>query len=85
MLKKYWKDFAIFWGIFVVFVGGVFLFFYLISEGKLGFMPTFEELENPTSNFAAEIYSADGEIIGKCDDSCIYCWSVGERCTQLCP
>ena len=28
MLKKYWKDFAIFWGIFVVFVGGVFLFFY---------------------------------------------------------
>ena len=65
MLKKYWKDFAIFWGIFVVFVGGVFLFFYLISEGKLGFMPTFEELENPTSNFAAEIYSADGEIIGK--------------------
>ena len=65
MLKKYKKDFAIFWGVFAVFVGGVFLFFYLISEGKLGFMPTFEELENPTSNFAAEVYSADGEIIGK--------------------
>ena len=65
MLKRYWKDFALFWGIFVVFVGGVFLFFYLISEGKLGFMPTFEELENPTSNFAAEVYSADGKVIGK--------------------
>ena len=47
MFKRYWKDFAIFWGLFIVFVAGVFFFFYLVSAGKLGFMPTFEELENP--------------------------------------
>ena len=65
MLRKYWKDFVIFWSVFVVLVGGIFLFFYLISEGKLGFMPTFEELENPTNNFATEVYSDDGVLIGR--------------------
>lgn len=28
-------------------------------------MPTFEELENPKSNLASEIYSADGKLLGK--------------------
>ena len=65
ILKKYWKDFVIFWGLFVIFVGGIFFFFYLVSDGKLGFMPTFEELENPNNSFATEVYSADGKIIGK--------------------
>lgn len=65
MFKRYWKDFAIFWGLFVIFVGGIFFFFYLVSDGKLGFMPTFEELENPNNNFATEVYSADGKVIGK--------------------
>jgi penicillin-binding protein 1A len=35
-----------------------------ISIGLWGFMPTFEELENPRSNLASEIYSADGELLG---------------------
>mgnify|MGYP002562136396 FL=1 len=65
MFKRYWKDFAIFWGLFIVFVAGVFFFFYLVSAGKLGFMPTFEELENPKNKFATEIYSEDGKILGK--------------------
>ena len=30
MFKRYWKDFAIFWGLFIVFVAGVFFFFYLV-------------------------------------------------------
>ena len=51
MFKRYWKDFAIFWGLFIVFVAGVFFFFYLVSAGKLGFMPTFEELENPKNKY----------------------------------
>lgn len=65
MFRRYWKDFAIFWGLFIIFVGGVFFFFYLVSDGKLGFMPTFEELENPNNSFATEVYSADGKVIGK--------------------
>ncbi|MDR2414011.1 MAG: transglycosylase domain-containing protein [Odoribacteraceae bacterium] len=65
MIKRYWKSFTIFWGMFLFFIGAGCLFFYLIAIGKLGFMPTFEELENPTSRFSSEIYSADGKLIGK--------------------
>ena len=54
----------IFWGI----VGGslllVIAFFVLIACGALGHMPTFKDLENPKSNAATEIYSADGELLG---------------------
>lgn len=46
--------------------------FTLISSGNmwflpenLRFMPTFEELENPESNLAAEIMSADQQLLGK--------------------
>ena len=42
----------------------IFLFFLALSQGCLGFMPTFEELENPQSNLASEVISADGEILG---------------------
>ncbi len=41
------------------------LFFWLISQGKLGFMPTFEELENPNNRFASEIYFEDGIMISR--------------------
>lgn len=40
------------------------LWFLLISYGFLGFMPTFEELENPKSNLASEVISADQVILG---------------------
>ncbi len=40
------------------------LLFFTISVGLWGFMPSFEELENPRSNLASEIYSADGELLG---------------------
>jgi len=39
--------------------------FTLISLGKLGFMPSFSELENPRTNLATEVYSSDGELLGK--------------------
>lgn len=54
----------IFWGI----VGGglllLVLLFMLIANGLFGHMPTFEDLENPKSNAASEVYSADGELLG---------------------
>lgn len=52
-----WKIFACLWFF-------VFLFFTMLSMGWLGFMPSFEELENPQSNQATEVISADGEILG---------------------
>ncbi len=48
------------------------ILFTLIASGNLWFlpenmrfMPTFEELENPESNLAAEIISADQQLLGK--------------------
>lgn len=65
MIKKYRNSLTVFWGIFLFLLLGVFIFFWLISAGKLGFMPTFEELDTPIKSFASEVYSADGKIIGK--------------------
>ena len=36
----------------------------LTSVGAFGRMPSFEELENPKSNLATEIYADDGKVIG---------------------
>ena len=65
MFKKYWKFFVIFWSVVLVGIIGVFVFFWLISAGKLGFMPTFEELENPNNRFASEVYFADGPLMNR--------------------
>ncbi len=42
-----------------------FTFFWLIASGTLGFMPTFEELENPKSFVASQIISSDKLVLGK--------------------
>ena len=65
MFKKYWKFFVIFWSVVLAGIIGIFVFFWLISAGKLGFMPTFEELENPNNRFASEVYFADGPIMNR--------------------
>ena len=36
----------------------------LTALGAFGHMPSFEELENPRSNIATEIYSEDGKVLG---------------------
>lgn len=56
--KKFWK-------IFFMGLGTVALFFLFASWGIFGSMPSFEDLENPDSNLATEIISADGVVIGK--------------------
>lgn len=42
----------------------VVLFFFCVAVGIFGTMPTFDELENPRTNLATEIISADGKILG---------------------
>ncbi|MBG6063579.1 penicillin-binding protein 1A [Flavobacterium sp. CG_9.1] len=56
--KKFWK-------IFFIGLGSVGLFFLFASWGIFGSMPSFEDLENPDSNLATEVISADGVVIGK--------------------
>ncbi|UCG26616.1 MAG: transglycosylase domain-containing protein [Bacteroidales bacterium] len=54
-----------FWGIYAFPFVLVMTLFILISREKLGPMPTFEQLENPENNLAAEVYSEDGMLLGK--------------------
>ena len=50
--------------ILVPFVTGV-LLLTAIGYGLFGDLPSFEELENPKSNLASEVYSSDGVVLGK--------------------
>jgi len=54
-----------FWILFAAGIFAVFLVFLLASWGVFGEMPTFERLENPQTNLATEIISADGQTLGK--------------------
>ncbi len=42
-----------------------FLLFFSASQGWLGEMPTFEELENPKTDLASQVISSDGKTLGK--------------------
>lgn len=55
---------VVLWSFFAVFVICGFGLFYGISNEWFGEMPTFEELENPSTNLATEIISADGKVLG---------------------
>ena len=52
------------WGLFVAGLLTVVVIFYMISHGKLGYMPPIEELENPKNKFASVVYSADNVELG---------------------
>ncbi len=55
------------WLWYTVFAGFLFIpvFMFTVSIGLFGKLPTFEELENPKSALASEIYTSDGVILGK--------------------
>ena len=53
-----------FWTILCIPAGALLLLVALTAAGAFGRLPSFEELENPKSNLATEIYAADGELIG---------------------
>ncbi len=52
------------WIIFGLLLLLIILFFFCVAKGVFGTMPTFEELENPRTNLATEIISADGKVLG---------------------
>ena len=53
------------WISFGSLVGLFYLFFILIYNGVIGYMPSIEEIANPQNKYASFIYSADGEEIGR--------------------
>ncbi len=68
MLKKADKRtiyLVLFWSLYSLAFAFIITLFILIGKGKMGFMPTFEELENPQTNLASEIYTDNGELLDK--------------------
>ena len=53
------------WGLFGAFILIAGVVFFLIAEGYIGYMPPIEDLENPKSKYASEIYSDDGKVMGR--------------------
>ncbi len=63
--KKFFNYILKLWLLWTVMLALVIIFFYGIISEWYGPMPTFEELENPKSNLASEVYSSDGVLLGK--------------------
>ncbi len=61
------------WVLFFVGIFSVYMVFKLISDGKIGYLPPIEDLQNPKSSFATEIYSCDMKTLGR------YFFSEGNR------
>jgi len=53
-----------FWIAFSTLIISIFLFFFLIISGKIGYMPPVEDLENPINKYASQIISVDLKNMG---------------------
>ena len=52
------------WSAFATVVLLVFVSFVAIWNGGIGYMPDIEDLHNPISRYASQVYSSDGKLIG---------------------
>lgn len=52
------------WALLVSGIGIITVFFFLIWFGIVGYSPDIENLQNPISKSASQVFSADGKIIG---------------------
>ena len=63
--KKWYQHYLFrFWILYLFSLLILFLFFVGIVHNVFGPMPSFEELENPQTNLATEIFSSDGKLLG---------------------
>lgn len=62
---KYRKWIVLFWMVVALPIVVSSIFVIAAATGLFGELPTFEELENPSSALASEVYSADGVLLGK--------------------
>ncbi len=52
------------WILLLLVIVGISLFFFMIWNGWIGYMPDIKDLQNPISKSATQIISSDGELIG---------------------
>lgn len=62
---RYYKQVIGFWIAFLLFILFIPFTFWIVSLGAFGPLPTIEQLENPKTALATEIYSADSVLLGK--------------------
>lgn len=55
---------VVFWSIILISTFSIYYFFTSIERGHFGFMPDFEQLENPRVNLATRVYSSDQVLLG---------------------
>ena len=53
------------WTVFAIGFAAMILFFLLIYNGWIGYMPPIEELKNPNDKFATVLYTSDGKEMGR--------------------
>jgi len=63
--KRTRKYLVLFWLFVLAAIIAPFCLIWFVASGNFGALPTFEELENPKSNLASEIFSEDGQQLGK--------------------
>ena len=56
--------FIILWILLFVGLGGIALTFWAIASGRIGYMPELQQLENPVSKFASQVFTSDGRLLG---------------------
>jgi len=53
------------WILFFLGILSIYIIFVMIANGKIGYLPPIEELQNPKNKFATEIYSSDNKVLGR--------------------
>ncbi len=54
----------ILWSILLLLIIGTVVVFWAIADGRIGYMPPIDELQNPINRYASQVYSADGKLLG---------------------
>lgn len=65
VIPNYKLYIRIFWGIFTSGIVLIALMFMLLKHGVIGYMPPFEEIENPTDKYATRVFSSDMDQLFK--------------------
>ena len=55
---------GILWTVLILAIVGVGVTFWAIADGRIGYMPPIDELQNPINRYASQVYSADGKLLG---------------------
>ena len=63
--KNYTRYVALLWILYLTPISFLIIVFTSAATGRLGEMPSIEQLENPKTNLATAIYSSDGVVLGK--------------------